>query len=214
MNELGEQPRKNANGLSTIEILMHFGMDELKQSGSVNFNLENILRESGVSRGSLYHHFGSRHGLISHCEAQLLKESLKSENELIRLLIESGKSGEELFNMLSGLIRSLGTDSMLNQRARRIRTIAASMEDDNLRAMLADSQIKGSQYLADSYEMAKQRGLIKPKVDIETIVYLTQAMFLGRILVDITDRSDLSDSVNDAIVLVLRTLMNPKDSSR
>ena len=193
---------------------MEFGMDELKQSGSVNFNLENVLRESGVSRGSLYHHFGSRHGLISHCEAQLLKESLKSENELIRLLIESGKSGEELFNMLSGLIRSLGTDSMLDQRARRIRTIAASMEDDNLRAMLADSQIKGSQYLADSYEMAKQRGLIKPKVDIETIVYLTQAMFLGRILVDITDRSDLSDSVNDAIVLVLRTLMNPKDSSR
>lgn len=214
MNELGEQPRKNANGLSTIEILMHFGMDELKQSGSVNFNLENVLRESGVSRGSLYHHFGSRHGLISHCEAQLLKESLKSENELIRLLIESGKSGEELFNMLSVLIRTLGSDSMLDQRARRIRTIAASMEDDNLRAMLADSQIKGSQYLADSYEMAKQRGLIKPKVDIETIVYLTQAMFLGRILVDITDRSDLSDSVNDAIVLVLRTLMNPKDSSR
>lgn len=193
---------------------MHFGMDELKQSGSVNFNLENVLRESGVSRGSLYHHFGSRHGLISHCEAQLLKESLKSENELIRLLIESGKSGEELFNMLSVLIRTLGSDSMLDQRARRIRTIAASMEDDNLRAMLADSQIKGSQYLADSYEMAKQRGLIKPKVDIETIVYLTQAMFLGRILVDITDRSDLSDSVNDAIVLVLRTLMNPKDSSR
>lgn len=211
MSEIGGPSRKNVNGMSTMEVLLQFGMDELKQSGSVNFNLENVLRESGVSRGSLYHHFGSRHGLISHCEAQLLKESLKSENELIRILIESGNSGEELFNMLSVLIRTLGSVSMLDQRARRIRTIAASMEDDNLRAMLADSQIKGSQYLADSYEMAKQKGLIKPKVDIETIVYLTQAMFLGRILVDITDRSDLSDSVNDAIVLVLRTLMNPKD---
>ncbi|CAB4643294.1 unannotated protein [freshwater metagenome] len=99
---------------------------------------------------------------------------------------------------------------MLDQRGRRIRTIAASMEDDNLRAMLADSQIKGSQYLVDSYEMAKQQGLIKPKIEIETIVYLTQAMFIGRVLVDITEREDLSDSINEAIVLVLRTLMNPQ----
>ena len=210
MTEIGGPSRKNVNGASTMEVLLQFGIEELKQSGSVNFNLENVLRESGVSRGSLYHHFGSRHGLISHCEAQLLKESLKSENELIRLLIESGKSGEDLFNMLSIFIRTLGSDAMLDQRGRRIRTIAASMEDDNLRAMLADSQIKGSQYLADSYEMAKQQGLIKPKVDIETIVYLTQAMFLGRILVDVTERQDLSDSVNEAIVHVLRTLMNPQ----
>lgn len=193
-----------------MEVLLQFGMEELRQSGSVDFNLENVLRESGVSRGSLYHHFGSRHGLISHCEAQLLKESLKSENELIRLLIESGESGEDLFNLLSAFIRTLGSDTMLQQRGRRIRTIAASMEDANLRAMLADSQIKGSQYLADSYEIAQQQGLIKPKVDIETIVYLTQAMFLGRVLVDITERADLSDSVNEAIVLVLRTLMNPQ----
>lgn len=210
MNEIGGPTRKNANGASTMETLIEFGIAELKRSGSIDFNLENVLRESGVSRGSLYHHFGSRHGLISHCEAQLLKESLKSENELIRLLIESDKSGEELFTMLSAFIRTMGSDAMLNQRGRRIRTIAASMEDDNLRAMLADSQIKGSQYLADSYEIAKQQGLIKPKVEIETIVYLTQAMFLGRVLVDITEREDLSDSINEAIVLVLRTLMNPQ----
>jgi AcrR family transcriptional regulator len=210
VSEIGGPSRKNVNGASTMEVLIQFGMEELKQSGSVDFNLENVLRESGVSRGSLYHHFGSRHGLISHCEAQLLKESLKSENELIRLLIESGKSGEDLFNLLSAFIRTLGSDTMLQQRGRRIRTIAASMEDDNLQAMLADSQIKGSQYLADSYEIARQQGLIKPTVEIETIVYLTQAMFLGRVLVDITERTDLSDSINEAIVLVLRTLMNPQ----
>lgn len=193
-----------------METLIQFGMAELKNSGSINFNLENVLRESGISRGSLYHHFGSRHGLISHCEAQLLKQSLKSENELIRLLIESGKTGEDLFDLLSSFIRSMGSESMVDQRSRRIRTLAASVEDESLRAMLSDSQIKGSQYLVDSYEIARDQGLIEPVVDLETIVYLTQAMFLGRILVDITERSDLSASVNEAIVLVLKTLMNPK----
>jgi hypothetical protein len=53
-------------------------------------------------------------------------------------------------------------------------------------------------------------GFIDPLVDTDTIVYLTQAMFLGRVLVDITDNPQLSDSINEAIVLVLRTLMNPQ----
>lgn len=193
-----------------MDVLIRHGVEELKQSGSVNFNMENVLRESGVSRGSLYHHFGSRHGLISHCEAYLLKESLKSENELIRHLIESGSSSEELFGLLHAVVKSLGSDGLKEQRGRRIRTIAASIEDGPLRDMLADSQIKGSRYLAESYELARQRGLIDPIVDIETLVYLTQAMFLGRVLVDITDRDELSDSVNEAIFLMITTLMNPR----
>jgi AcrR family transcriptional regulator len=210
VSEKAGQARKNANGMSTMDTLVHFGMEELKRSGSIDFNLENVLRESGVARGSLYHHFGSRHGLIAHCEAQMLKESLKSENELIRVLIESGKNGEELFTMLSTFILSMGSDAMTEQRGRRIRTLAAAVEDPALRTMLAESQMKGSKYLSESYEMAKQMGFIDPLVDTDTIVYLTQAMFLGRVLVDITENPQLSDSINEAIVLVLRTLMNPQ----
>lgn len=211
MAEPGGQKRKNTNGASTMETLMHFGIEELKRSGSIEFNLENVLRESGVSRGSLYHHFGNRHGLISHCEAQVLKESLKSENEFIRLLIESGQSGEELFTMLGAFIQTMGSEPLVQQRSRRIRTLAASMEDPKLRAMIAGSQIRGSRYLAESYEIAAQKGLLQPVIDIETIVYVTQALFLGRVLVDIADQPELSDSVNKAIVLVLRNLMNPQE---
>jgi hypothetical protein len=79
--------------------------------------------------------------------------------------------------------------------------------------MLAESQMKGSKYLSESYEMAKQMGFIDPLVDTDTIVYLTQAMFLGRVLVDITENPQLSDSINEAIVLVLRTLMNPQSEN-
>jgi AcrR family transcriptional regulator len=193
-----------------MEILIRHGVEELRRSGSVNFNLENVLRESGVSRGSLYHHFGSRHGLISHCEAQLLKESLKFENEMIRQHIESGATSEELFNLLHAFVKILGSNQVKVQRGRRIRTIAASIEDDTLRKMLGESQVRGSKYLTTSYEIARERGLIDPVVDIETLVYVTQAMFLGRVLVDITDRDELSDSVNEAIFMVIKTLMNPQ----
>jgi hypothetical protein len=104
----------------------------------------------------------------------------------------------------------MGSDQMKDQRGRRIRTLAAAVEDPALRSMLSESQTKGSEFLTESYELAKEKGFIDPIVDTKTVVYLTQVMFLGRVLVDITDDAELSDSVNKAIVLMLKTLMNPQ----
>lgn len=210
MAEPGGKTRKNLNGASTMETLIKFGVEELQRSGSINFNLENVLRESGVARGSLYHHFGSRHGLISHCEAVMLKSSLKNENEAIRSVIESGKSGEELFELLAGFTRINGSDALREQRGRRIRTLAASVEDEALRTLIAESQTKGSAFLVESFAIAKDKGLINPRIPLEPLVYVMQAMFLGRILVDITGDSELSNSVNEATVETFRFLLNPQ----
>ena len=210
MAEAPPTTRKNANGASTMETLIKFGVEELQRAGAIDFNLENVLRESGVSRGSLYHHFGSRHGLITHCEAHLLKQTLKTENEGIRLLIESGSSGEELFSLLVMLIRSLGSPAAVEQRSKRIRTLAGSVEDPSLMHLIAESQQKGSQYLVESYQLAVDKGFIKPRIDLPALVYLTQSMFLGRVLVDIIRDEELSTSVNDATIEALRYLMNPQ----
>ena len=210
MAEASATTRKNQNGASTMETLIRFGVEELQRSGSINFNLENVLRESGIARGSLYHHFGSRHGLISHCEAVLLKSSLKNENEIIRSVIESGKSGEELFDLLAGFTRINGSDALREQRGRRIRTLAASVEDESLKTLIAESQMKGSAYLVESFAIARDKGLIAPRIPLDALVYLMQAMFLGRILVDITGDAHLSDSVNEATVETFRYLLNPQ----
>lgn len=214
MRETTGSSRKNVNGASTMETLIAFGLEELKQSGSIDFNLENVLRESGVSRGSLYHHFGSRHGLIAHCEAQLLKQTLKSENEVIRVLIEASASGDELFGFLEAFIRTLGDPAITEQRSKRIRSLATSVEDSNLRSMLAESQVKGSDFLTESFEIAVNKGLISPRVDIPSLVYLIQALFLGRVLVDITEDEKLSSSVNEAIIEAIRHLTRPTPDAR
>lgn len=210
MAEADGPARKNSNGSTTMETLISFGLKELSRSGSIDFSLETVLRESGVSRGSLYHHFGSRHGLICHCEAQQLKQTLKSENEIIRTLIETGTSGDELFELLAIFIRTLGSEKVVEQRSRRLRTLATSAEDPALRTMLAESQIKGSQFLIESFQIAIDKGFIKPLVPLDAMVYLIQSMFLGRALVDITNNAALSESVNEATIEALRHIMNPQ----
>ena len=194
-----------------METLLQFGIEELSQSGPIDFNLENVLRESGVSRGSLYHHFGSRHGLISYCQAHELKQTLKTENEGIRFLIENGQNGRQLFDALASVIRTLGSEKNIQQRQQRIRSLATSTDDESLRTLLAESQITGSQFLVDSYQLAVDKGFMKPRIDLEGLVQLTQGMFLGRALVDITQDESLSHSVNEAAIAALEYLMNPQN---
>jgi hypothetical protein len=157
----------------------------------------------------LYHHFGSRYGLISYCQAHELKQTLKTENEGIRFLIENGQNGRQLFDALASVIRTLGSEKNIQQRQLRIRSLATSTDDESLRTLLAESQITGSQFLVDSYQLAVDKGFMKPRINLEGLVQLTQAMFLGRALVDITQDESLSHSVNEATIAALEYLMNP-----
>jgi hypothetical protein len=84
------------------------------------------------------------------------------------------------------------------------------MEDANLRAMLTEAQDKGSKFLAESFALAQEKGLIRPIVDLEALSYLVQSMFLGRILVDNTEDAALSDGINEATITALEKLLNPQ----
>jgi hypothetical protein len=148
--------------------------------------------------------------LISRCEAELLKKSLKADNEGVRLLINMGVSGKELFEILALQIRTNGSPDALARRQRRIRTLALAMEDANLRAMLTEAQDKGSKFFAESLALAQEKGLIRPIVDLEALSYLVQSMFLGRILVDNTENAVLSDGINEATITALEKLLNPQ----
>ncbi len=210
MEEPTALSRKYLNGVSTMQTLIDFGIRELEKVGSVEFNLETVLRESGVSRGSLYHHFGNRLGLIARCEAVLLKQSLKADNEGVRLLISMGISGKELFAVLSEQIRMNGSVEAVARRQQRIRTLGMAVEDEGLRQMLTDAQDKGSRFFAETLAIAKDRGLIQPVGDLDALSYLIQSMFLGRILVDNTHDEALSDALNEATIAALEGLLNPQ----
>ncbi len=210
MEDSENQTRKYVNGATTMETLIEFGIRELEAVGSLEFNLETVLRESGIARGSLYHHFGNRLGLIARCEAELLKKSLKADNEGVRLLISMGVSGQELFEVLAAQIRMNGSPDARARRQRRIRTLAMAVEDSNLREMLTSAQDKGSAFFAESLALAQEKGLIKPIVDLDALSYLVQSMFLGRILVDNTENQSLSDSINEATITALEKLLNPQ----
>ncbi|APE26000.1 MULTISPECIES: TetR/AcrR family transcriptional regulator [Streptomyces] len=71
---------KQSRGEATVERLLTAALEVFATSGQAGFTVQAVTRASGVSLGSLYHHFGSFDGLAaalySHCLQQTYTASL------------------------------------------------------------------------------------------------------------------------------------------
>jgi hypothetical protein len=93
-------------------------------------------------------------------------------------------------------------------RKKRIRAIAVAAHDRDLSEFIKTEQIKGSLYLAQTLQIAKDRGWIKPDVDLLAASYWIQGLFMGHIMLDITGIKDLDKAWNSIAVDAIRSFIN------
>ena len=202
--------RKNVNGANTMDRLVKFARAEFRLHGSMGFSLDRVLRESGVARSSFYHHFGDRSSIIALCQVEELKESLRGDNEVLRLLVENSTSGTDLFSLLEMRIMMNGEQDQRTRRRQRMEMLVLAADNQPLRERLGDAQRKGTEFLVATLEIATDRGLIAPMVPLEEIAEVVQSMFMGRVFVDVLEGDEASETVNRGTVAALRALVRPQ----
>lgn len=67
---------KRRRGEATVERVLDAALCVYERGGSAGFNVHAIVEESGVSLGSVYHHFGSMDGLAAALYARCMGELL------------------------------------------------------------------------------------------------------------------------------------------
>ena len=185
---------KNARGEATRDLLVQTALEELNRSGPVDFSLDAVLRESGVSRGSLYHHFADRSALLAVAEGRFIQKLLKSVNVKLRTQIESAATGDEVFEVIADVFRGSARPVAKNDRRRRLQSIVLSFSDAVL----------------DTLETAQERGLIAPQEDIAGVAMSLQALLLGRVLVDQVGGRKMQETTTKASLVAVRALLNPQ----
>lgn len=173
-------------GRATIDKLLEVTINELDRVGLAKIDVDSLLRKSKISKGSLYHHFGSKNGLLAAAEAQQFMKHLSTESELLRVLIEKCETKQDFVDLVASVIKISSLEENRGFRKKRIRAIAMSFNDKNLAQVMKSAQIDASQYLAESFKIAKDRGWIKQEVDLLALSYWIQGVFIGHIMLDIT----------------------------
>ena len=181
-------------GRATIEKLLEVTISELDRVGLAEIDIDSLLRKSKISKGSLYHHFGSKNGLLAAAEAQQFMKYLKREGETFRKLIEDCATKQKFIELVAAVMKITRLESNLSFRKKRVRAIAMSFNDENLAQVLKNAQIEVTEYLAGSFQIAKDRGWIKPDTDLMALSYWIQGVFIGHIMLDITEQTEHEDA--------------------
>ena len=204
--------KKDDEGLkvSTRQRLIDLALIELDKNGLSGFDLDDLLAKSKISKGSLYHHFGSKNGLITAAEVHLLLATYEQGNRLLRLLVENTKNADEFASHMELMVRTATNDESQESRRRRLRAIALAQNNPTLAEKIRINQIEGSNYLAETMQIAVDKGWLRPDINVIAFSYWQQGMFFGHKLLDISGEDDLKEPWNEIAIIALRAFLQPR----
>lgn len=206
-----EQPlrRTRADGRETAQKILKYAEQELTSAGLVNFNLDRVIEASGVSRSSVYHHFGDREGVIAAVETEYLRASLDAGMTEMEDMLLNVSSGEEAFALVEIGVLVSGSEMQKETRRRRISTLAITPNSPATKKLMSEWQASGTKRFARLIRSLRDRGLCDPVEPIDGSAHLIQSILLGRILVDILDDPIAEANWAKSASATLRFLLRP-----
>lgn len=204
------QRRTRADGRETAQKILHFAQRELESAGLVNFNLDRVIEASGVSRSSVYHHFGGREGVIAAVELQYLRATIDSGFAEMASLLHDVATGEEAFSLVEIGVLISGSDDQKAMRRQRISNLAMAPNSPETMEMLKQYQDVGTARFATLIRELRDRGFCDPIEPIDGIAHLIQSILLGRILVDILEDPVAEAQWTQSAAATLRLMLRPR----
>ena len=205
---MSSESRKRSDGRDTMAKVIQFATAELELHGSVKFNLDRVIEQSGISRSSIYHHFGNRDGVLAAIEIERFTDFMMTGVVAVRELLAGMSDIEEWLIAIDEMLISGNSTDARAQRVQRVSTLVVAQENEKLMSVLSKVQMEGTKHLAETLQMAVSRGLMHPTAPTLGIAYIFQSILVGRILVDLDEDPEANTAWVAAGISSLRHLIN------
>lgn len=141
----------------------------------VRIRIPEICQATGVNYGSVYHHFGSREGVIDAAYESLFVTY--AENEMSRwAALESAENRRAFDDVLRGLLDPADHDTALSERAMTARIVAAAETRPVLREVLVATQARVSETRARALAHGQRRGWLRDDASAAAMAALVESV--------------------------------------
>jgi len=192
----------------TKEKLIQTYLELLKTNNFRSITSEMVLETSGITKGSLYHHFEDFNHLIETVRIVKFSRWVDSSIEIIGNLIASSKTKEDVVKALHEVTVSTQNFSQSSRRLERTETISLTLDNERFHKALSVEQTRLTTALTDIIREAIEKEFIRKDLDPQVLAVFIQAYTLGKIVDDINpNRIDEDKWVSLIEEILLKVLL-------
>ena len=183
-------PAPQQRSESTVDIVLKAVIRRLEDSGESQLTIDDILLETGVSKGSLYYHFGDREGLIYAARIAQYSTYLQNDSEELRSGLLTCTTFEQFVENLLGLTILSMQKNDRKIRAMRLNAISSAYGRPDLWYALQEKQHQYTNAITEVFQYGQKMGWVRTDVTAHALGVFVQGHALSRILVDL-DHNEL-----------------------
>ena len=173
----------------------------LEKNGAVGFRIEDLIEQTGISKSSLYLHFGDRDGLIAAALESAFSQIIRENVDAAIAIFSKVETQKQIRQAIPTLV-----DAALNLRNdarwQRVMVLSSARHRQDLSKRISDSQIMFNSALEEIVRDKQQLGIIRNDLDAREIGVLIQAAIFGRIFRDLDPKMKDANLKNWRKVLI------------
>jgi AcrR family transcriptional regulator len=161
--------------------------ERLMTADELLIRIPEICEATGVNYGSVYHHFGSREGVIDAAYDVIFTRLVEEDIRTFAAVNDSVETLEEYLEVMGPIVSRLSSGPERKaRRAMRFRIVAAASTRPRLKEMIGASQARLTKDLSRLTEFAQSKRWLRDDVSPEALSVLFQILVFGRALDDVS----------------------------
>jgi AcrR family transcriptional regulator len=176
----------------------------LKTTPRSEISTDLILNTSGISKGSLYHHFEDLDELIETAMLVRYTDWVDSSIDLIMEIIEKSKTPDDVYKSLIQLTKFTQDPNRRSERIYRAEILGIAEASPRFAERLGLEQQRLTNALVDIIRDTQESGYFRKELDPHAIAVLIQAYTLGKVIDDYSPVPVDPERWNDLINTIIR----------
>jgi AcrR family transcriptional regulator len=181
-------PRKTPDLAEVIAVTTQL----LLEHGEGGFRIEDVIEKTGISKSSLYLHFGDRDGLVAAAYAELFTIDTNRNISQAIAAFSTVESYEQLDSIIGLLVGAL-VQTPGDVRWNRIDVLAAARHRPEFLVRITEAQTRMNSALEEVFRVQQALGNVRNDMDPREMAVLIQAVSFGRLFRDIDSRMKKDD---------------------
>ena len=195
-----------------LDEVIAVAIELLLNNGESDFRIEDVIERTGISKSSLYLHFGDRDGLVGAAYAEVFTVDTNRNIETAIQAFSNIKTNEDLDAIVPLLVEGLVQTSS-DARWNRVDILSSARYRPEFLARITEAQTRMNSALEELLRMQQDHGLVRKDIDTREMAVLIQAVSFGRLFRDIDSRMDKKDltewaKLTTEIYTMFRTVKN------